>query len=748
MSTLLTVSLRQQAVFIPSTGISKNVHLSETTGLLVANLSKLGFGVSESLLHALNHTSPAFHAKLLNTLREVMGTDKNWTPLVKGWNAPTGESVIDHIVTFFYQALQPKIKGKGVTLRCGHVIPPGTFALERYNGCPFCGTPFEFGEIENYNQGSKQKVLELWTEQEAKTYFEDLLTSKTALDATQMDSLKILLQEFEVGDVKIGMKETLMAVIDIFISQHKPEKAQSLFTTPVDILRYLWYKHTGFLQVVEPGTIIKRSAKNNKHISLLMPDKSASALLKAKRDLKLKYTRKECIMVAGWLNGLAMDAEKICELMHPKRGMWVRFIRALRLAEYSKREGFEKLRTVLDKFYRQEYKVWQASVNHCRLRYDADSTFALLKQRPGLFARSLFANMLWFGAKPSIEAFTEVIDKVPARLVFTLSMYADLYFDSKNSRIAKPVGGTSKVIPANRLLSIYDPLQLDEMKAAVSELCMTLAKKRFAATASGNKTMYIDPVLFKIPVSIGDRSENLHDLPTATAGTRLQVEGDTLRLFMQWGKGLPAQHLDMDLSCLIAYPDGKTERCSFSSLVVTGCKHSGDIRSIPEKTGTAEYIDIDMDVLGKAGAKYVSFTCNAYSYGSLTPNLVVGWMNSAYPMRISEKTGVAYDPSCVQHQVRIASKLTKGLAFGTLDVAAREIVWFELPFYGQLVQNLDIENVENIIAKLSSKLSIGQLLVIKAEAQNMQLVDTEQADEVYTRKWALNTAAVTKLMVD
>ena len=81
-------------------------------------------------------------------------------------------------------------------------------------------------------------------------------------------------------------------------------------------------------------------------------------------------------------------------------------------------------------------------------------------------------------------------------------------------------------------------------------------------------------------------------------------------------------------------------------------------------------------------------------------------------------------------------------------MAAKEIVWLELPFGGQLVQNLDVTNVESIIKKLDSKLSIGQLLTIKAEAQNMQLLDKEQADEVYTRKWALNTAAVTKLLVD
>jgi len=276
---------------------------------------------------------------------------------------------------------------------------------------------------------------------------------------------------------------------------------------------------------------------------------------------------------------------------------------------------------------------------------------------------------------------------------------------------------------------------------------MLVVKKRFAAIGNKNKTIYIDPMLYKIPVSIGDRSDTVQDLPSALMGTRFPVTGNTVRLFMQWGKGLTAQHMDMDLSAIIAY-GSNTELCAYHSLVVTGCKHSGDIRSIPEKIGTAEYIDIDLPALQKAGAKYVVFTCNAYSFGSITPNLVIGWMNSQHPMKISESTGVAYDPSCVQHQVRVVSSVAKGLVFGVLNVAEREIIWLEMPFAGQLAQNVDLNGINLLIKKLDNKLSIGQLLQIKAEAQKLQSADQETADEVYSREWATNTAAVTQLLIN
>lgn len=117
--------------------------------------------------------------------------------------------------------------------------------------------------------------------------------------------------------------------------------------------------------------------------------------------------------------------------------------------------------------------------------------------------------------------------------------------------------------------------------------------------------------------------------------------------------------------------------CAYFNLTAPGAKHSGDIRHIPDQVGTAEYIQLSLPELTEAGAKYVIFTCNAYSEGAIAANLMVGWMNSANPMLLSEETGVAYDPSCVQHLVRISeNNLSKGLVFGMLDVdAAKSSGW-------------------------------------------------------------------------
>lgn len=317
---LLKVAIKQNAIYLPATAdMEKRETLTSTTVAMVAQLSKLGYGLSEELLHAVNQTSPARQVEILQVMKDVLGVTLNWAPLVKGWDTPTGESQLDHLITWIANLFGSQ---RGVKLPCGHLIPDNTFPLERYNGCPFCGTPFQTATTQYFGQGSKLKVLELWQDKELNAFFADLLQSRTALDATQTDSLKILLSELPLpkSDTEIKMKETLMLVIDTLVEQGREQEAQVYFSSPNDILRYLWYKKTGFLQIIEPKTIIRKAGKNNAHISPLL-DASISASQMKKEELKLKYTRRQCKTVALWLNNLPMAVQKSCETMHPKREM-------------------------------------------------------------------------------------------------------------------------------------------------------------------------------------------------------------------------------------------------------------------------------------------------------------------------------------------------------------------------------------------------------------------------------------------
>ncbi len=750
-NTLTTVALRYRALYldIRREDINLNSEATAPVMALVARLKENGFCLSEELLHALNAVSADTLAEITKCINNVMGVNLNWTPLVKKWNVPTGENRADHLLTLFTNLLGGKKAGfKGTTLRCGHFIPEGTFPLERYNGCPFCGTPFRTANFAYKGQGSKLKELRLFTDKDMQNVFASLLASPTPLDATQKDSLEKLLTEFSLPeDVQVAMKETAMLVVKTLISHDKTKEAAALLKTPTDILRYLWYEKMGLVQIVEPKTLVAHARRMYYHVFGPL-NMGADAAVKMKLKLKLKYNRKACLRVALWMNSLPMSARQAAENMNPKRGMWVRMIRALRMGEYSRKKGMEHLAEIIDVFYNQSYSTWQGRVDKARIENDADKTLDLLKERPGLFARSLFATMLRFGSKRVLAAFDEVADKLPARLLLSLGNAAESYFDLNATRLARPITGGTVSFEPNKLLALYNETERQEMASDVMDVYKESMVRRFAAKKTEAKTIYIDPALYKIPVGVGDRATTIQDTSCALMGTRFKVEGDAVRLFLQWGKGLHAQPLDMDLSCRITFDNYTTAECAFYNLSCVGAKHSGDIRSIPEMVGTAEYIELSMPDLLAAKAKYVMFTCNAYSCGTLSPNLVVGWMDSAYPMQLSEETGVAYDPSCVQHMVRISeSNLSKGLVFGVLDVEKREIVWLEMPFTSQTIRGADSMSVEALLSKLEAKLTIGELLDWKAMAQNLEPAATAQeADEAYTYEWALNPADVTRLL--
>ena len=196
---LQKVALRQRAVYLENA--DRNTAFSPHAADFCAEMYKLGYVPDEKLLHALNGISKEQLADIYSVVKEVLGLDKNWTPLVKNWLVPTGESRLDHLVTMFANLIDDgKNQIAGVRLPCGHLIPKGTFPIERYNGCPFCGTPFEFSKEIFKNQASKRKVLTLWTLDDVRKFYHTLLASPVTLDATQRDSLIILLENLPLPE--------------------------------------------------------------------------------------------------------------------------------------------------------------------------------------------------------------------------------------------------------------------------------------------------------------------------------------------------------------------------------------------------------------------------------------------------------------------------------------------------------------------------------------------------------------------
>ena len=160
--TLTNVALRYRAVFLDINRKDINMASEASAPVLafVARLKENGFCVSEELLHALNAVPADRLAEITECINDVMGVNLNWASLVKGWDVPTGETLADHLITFIANIFGEKAGFKGTKLPCGHLIPEGTFPLERYNGCPYCGTPFRtsnfvYHEIKFYSKSAE-----------------------------------------------------------------------------------------------------------------------------------------------------------------------------------------------------------------------------------------------------------------------------------------------------------------------------------------------------------------------------------------------------------------------------------------------------------------------------------------------------------------------------------------------------------------------------------------------------------------
>ena len=496
------------------------------------------------------------------------------------------------------------------------------------------------------------------------------------------------------------------------------------------MLRLIWYSHTGQIRVCTPKVYLKAKARN-------VGKKRADITKIDQAELNLHFSRPVCREYARLIESLPQTAEEMCETMNSHRGMWVRVIRALRLTELARRMELTKVLKMLDLFYRKDYLVWAAETDAA---YN-DGNEALLKElladRPGEFARRLFSCMLTFGAESIADTFSSIADQIQPRLILTLADNATTYFRPyPNRHCVYPRPDLAVMIDGNKRLKNYTAEQLRSFATTVRTLALDALKDYFRKMPhNSGESVYIAPALFEIPYPIDNRSDTIQDTSYSLQGQPFEVKGNNIRLFMQWGKGLPAQHLDMDLSARVFYKDGSKAECAYYQLAIDGATHSGDIINIPDNVGTAEYIELDMRRLSESGAELVVFCCNAYSNGAVAPGVTVGWMDSSNPMSVNDDTGVAYDPSTVEHQVRVPDRaLAKGLVFGVLEVECRRIIWLEMPMSGRLALSLSPEALKDVLRRLHSRISIGELLALKAEAWEMKRTDgPKKADRIFSR---------------
>ena len=467
---ILRASLYYDAVYlnVKREDIDMSSAVSSHVLMFAFLLKDKGYYLSEELLHALCLVG----TKELERISEVIGTEKEIELFLHRHLRKSNSIISASDSARFDKWIQllfgRKRLSKGTALPCGHHIPDGIFPLDKYHGCPFCGAQFQVSDLVYRGKTDRLDELRLFTDEDIVKLYHTLLCSTALLNGVRKECLGYLLATYPVPEsIVIENDYNLMYVMRVLVGQGRAGEASRFIRTPTDILRYLWYEKTGYLQIIEPKKWLQNAAR----------EKSPEAVADRKRQLRLKYGRTMCRRVAAWLNSIPMPAAEAAEDMNPKRGMWVRMIHALRLGEYSRRKGYEHLAEILDVFYKKEYTTWQGAIDKAE---DADAVLKILKQRPCLFARCLFSTMLRFGAEATINAFNEISDEVPERRLLLLSNFAYHYFNPGKSRLARSITGRRYRILANKHLHLYSEEERWVMVGMVEEVCKASIQRREA----------------------------------------------------------------------------------------------------------------------------------------------------------------------------------------------------------------------------------------------------------------------------
>lgn len=735
-SVLFDAAFKLDSIYIPRpAGDSCECRPTPAAIGFAAQMSKLGYAVEPDLFRAVCALSLEQVTAIVEKVEAALKVHSNWTALTRNWLQPTGINTATTWLGILEQLHMPHSGIQGTMLPCGHFIPDGTFPLERYNGCPVCGTLFSTSDWAYTGQGSSLKPLRLATDESLRTTLLSMLESKIPAESTAQEVLAMLIAIFGLPEEisATGTYEAGAIAFDVLLRKGQLDQARRLVHSAADVFRYLWCAHTGQSRIVRPKTLIDTAAANvGYRWETDYAERKKVAAHEEKIRLRLHYTRSRCRFIADILNTLPYSPEEMCEQLHHYRGMWVRFVRALRLSEFARRKGYEHLAAFVDAFYRGDYPVWQGKVEKALLAGDATAATALLAERPAVFARSLIAAVIHLGPAAVLPAFEAIAPKVPVRLLLTLDMYALYCLTPGVTRVIQTATGARHMLEVNARMLAYSTEQLTQTAEKIQDICRGALSQYFVEKEHSGGSIYIAPELFLTPVAIGERAHSTAGGLYVPQGRQFDVAGDNVRLFLHWGEGLPAQHLDLDLSAAIQYDD-HTDECAYYNLYPTGAVHSGDIQYIPDNVGAAEYIELDIPALAAAGARSVLFAVNAYSVGAITPTARIGWMDCAHPMAVDNDSGVAYDPSTVQFAADIRPEnVHGGIIFGVLDVETRQIMWLEMSANTQNLAQFDLRTVNALCLKLRSRMSIGTFLTIMAVAQHRAIVPVaEEAETVY-----------------
>ena len=74
----------------------------------------------------------------------------------------------------------------------------------------------------------------------------------------------------------------------------------------------------------------------------------------------------------------------------------------------------------------------------------------------------------------------------------------------------------------------------------------------------------------------------------------------------------------------------------------------------------------------------------------------------------------------------------RGIVFGILALETRKIMWTELANKNRTLYEVDMDSIQALYSRLSGKMSIGELIALRAAALGQPLADTPDTATPFT----------------
>lgn len=671
---------------------------SRLKAIFLTELSRLGYKVVNPDL--LNDFVYNDFDLIIDELIKIKGGDVDYVPMFNGFPERVPEKnefitkrilgILGNVIGLFSE------NDKNVqVLENGVVIPNWIFDLTEFGADPIFGRQTE-SLYQNGLEAQKGRSSESHTE------WIELKVS----DNIEHDLLEFMLNNlYAKSSIKESLKDDLEYLINYFgLGAVNPSKVVFKEIKSY-LMKYLWERgdfNTLSKFIDTPTDLLRLFAS--------LTDSDISLSEKIKFPKMNRKTRR-------WVLSQLESCSDLPENLNQYRGLWLALGRYIHPGEYTNK--YPKTAKAFDLLRNGKIKTFNGKVEEYLQDKQLDKLLALLKTRPGIFARKLHHIVVKFKTETGvISAFKKVIDKIKFKNLLVLQKYFMTINDSDYRQIINKKG--KMIILPNNKKGELSQKRINKLLKAIDDAIVKKCKNTPFELDGKVEKVWIDPAFkqYLVPLSLRKQSDGLLNI---ARGSQVSIDmSKTLRLFTYWKQNSYAT--DFDLSAITFDENLKyKDHVSYTNLSNDGITHSGDIQSAPY--GASEFIDIDLGLLQKKyqnnnnNARYIGIQVLKYRGESFTQveKSYAGWMFR----EDTDSNHSSFDIKTVANKFNMVGKGSYAIPL-IVDLKEGKVIVTDLYMNGEN----NFNNVEGAVNDIS---------IITREAVNMVNTKPNMFDLIYYR---------------